>query len=206
MNTGIDALIYDIEIKKAILGKKDQPIEGIEYCKGWGDHAGMGISCIGAYDYVEQRYRVFMDDNIGEFQKLVDSRKLIVSFNGLAFDNRVCAANGVVVRDDRSYDILVELWAAAGLGPHFTFPTHVGFGLDAVGEANFGIRKTGHGALAPVDFQLGNYGALIDYCLNDVAMTKRAFDKIIGAGELVDPRDETKVLQMRPPIELAKAA
>lgn len=64
-------IVYDCEIKKAILGKKETAIEGIEYCKGWGDHAGMGVSVTGVYDSGENRYRVFCDDNAEELYDLM---------------------------------------------------------------------------------------------------------------------------------------
>ncbi len=196
----MNALIYDIEIKKAILGKNEEPIDGIDYCAGWHDHANMGISCICAYDYAADRYRVFMDDNYAEFAALVAARDVIVSFNGIAFDNRVCAAHGIAVPDDKSYDILVELWRAAGLGPQFAYPTHLGFGLDAACEANFGLRKTGHGARAPVQYQRREYGALVDYCLNDVALTKRLLDEAIrNRGQLRDPRNRENTLTLQLP-------
>ena len=43
-------LIYDIEIEKAILNKKESPKANIEYCAGFHDFANMGIACIGAAD------------------------------------------------------------------------------------------------------------------------------------------------------------
>ena len=198
-------LIYDIEIKKAICGKNEKPLEGVEYCAGWHDHANMGISCIGAYDYQEDRYRVFMGDNLKAFEALVAaSRGPIVSFNGLAFDNRVCAQNEIDVPDAKSYDVLVELWRGAGLGPKFDYPSHIGFGLDAACQANFGIGKTGNGALAPVLFQRGQFGELIDYCLTDVHRTKKLLDRIIHQGDLVDPRDRNRSLLIRRPADWAK--
>lgn len=56
------ALVYDLEIINAVPGR-EKPIEGIKYCEGRHDHAGMGISVIGAFDYSTQRYRVFLEDN-----------------------------------------------------------------------------------------------------------------------------------------------
>lgn len=182
-------LIYDCEIKKAILGKTETAIEGIEYCGGWRDFEGMGISCIGAYDYSAARYRVFCEDNLAEFQALVDDHDIIVGFNSLGFDNPLCAANGLKVPDEKSYDILVQVWLGAGLGPKFAFPTHIGYGLDAICECNFGVKKSGNGALAPVLWQRGEIGAVIDYCLNDVRITKRLLDHIIEAGVIVSPKD-----------------
>lgn len=199
----LSACVYDLEIVKGIVGKGEQPVPGIEYCAGWHDHANMGISVLGAYDYLEERYRVFCKDNMEEFLKLSTERKYLVTFNGLSFDNKVIAAsipNVKFIPSENDYDILVELWAAAGLGPKFAYPTHTGFGLDAVCLANFGTRKTGHGAKAPVDWQRGNIGDVIDYCLNDVALTKRAFDAILANGGLRDPRSPDRFLAMRKPV------
>jgi hypothetical protein len=42
----------------------------IQYCGGWRHFEGMGISCIGAYDYAEDRWRVFTWDNRDEFAEL----------------------------------------------------------------------------------------------------------------------------------------
>jgi len=47
----MNTIIYDIEIAKAIPSKSEPKEEGVEYCKGWGDHAGMGIACLCAHDY-----------------------------------------------------------------------------------------------------------------------------------------------------------
>lgn len=199
------ALIYDIEIAKAICGRNEQRIEGVDYCEGWHDHAGMGIASIAAFDYIEDRYRVFMADNFGEFAALVKERSPIVSFNGISFDNRVCAANEIDLPNENTYDILVQLWRAADLGSTFNFKTHGGFGLDAVCQANFGVGKTGSGALAPVQFQRKQYGALLDYNLTDVHRTKLLFDRILATGELVDPRNRNRMLRIMAPASIQPA-
>jgi hypothetical protein len=201
----VKILIYDIEIKKAILGKNENPIPGIEYCDGWHDHENMGISCIGAYDYYTERYRVFMDDNKDEFAEAVDAADVIVGFNNMAFDNSVINATwpfsepGIYLKE-KSYDLLVSIWEAAGLGPKFEYPRHIGFGLDACCAANFGARKTGNGALAPVHYQRGEIGKVIDYCLNDVALTKRLLDLVIHSGQILDPRDPSAILNVKGPL------
>jgi hypothetical protein len=194
-------IIYDCEILRAISPEKDsERLDGIEYANGWRDFSNLGISVIGAYDYHEDRYRVFCIDNFTEFQKLVDSANIIVSFNGLAFDNRLCESNGITVPDEKSYDLLVEVWAAAGLGPKYQYPSHFGFGLDACVKANFiNEAKSGHGAAAPIQWQRGQIGAVIDYCLQDVRLTKLLVDKIIREGYLNNPR-EKGMLTMRKPI------
>lgn len=197
------ALIYDIEIIKAIPDRNGVKLEGIEYCEGWGDHANMGISVIGAYDYQDQRYRVFCEDNITEFYDICEER-LLVGFNNKGFDDKVLSCRFPNEYKDKfltlpRYDILAEIRAALGAGNFVK-----GYGLDPVCEKNFGIKKTGNGALAPVLWQQGRRGQTIDYCLNDVYMTKRLFDKIVHESFIVDPTNNHPI-QMRLPIELIAA-
>ena len=168
-------VIYDCEIIKAIPSTKEPRTEGIDYCLGWEDYDNMGISVICAYDAFEEQYRVFLKDNLDQFQDLINDRKYLMGFNNIKFDDQLCRANGLVIEQDKSLDLLVAIWQAAGLGPEFRYPTHIGFTLDAMCEANEIKCKTGSGALAPVDWQLGNYGNVIDYCLNDVKMTVDLF-------------------------------
>lgn len=182
-----NSLIYDIEIVNAVPDRCGDRIEGVQYCEGWHDHAGMGISVIGAYDYAEDRYRVFCADNFAEFLALCADRAPLVSFNGIGFDDKVINAEmgpdiGVMPPSFR-YDLLAEIWRAAGLNPSYGGNSHAGYGLDATCEANFGIRKSGNGALAPVLWQQGRVGEVIDYCLNDIRLTKRLFDHAVVRGE-----------------------
>ena len=192
-------IVYDCEIIRAISSPREPQMAGIEYCNGWHDHANMGISCIGAFDYTEQRYRIFCQDNLQEFQRLVDRADLVVGFNSVGFDNKLCAANGIIIPDEKSYDLLIAVWNAAGLGDVFTYPTHVGFGLDAICSANFGASKSGHGALAPIEWQHGNIGNVIDYCINDVRLTVRLLNYVISHGQIKDPRDPSKTLKVKRP-------
>ena len=180
--------------------RNETVIQDIDYCDGWHDHANMGISVIGAYDYITDRYRVFCKDNFHEFLLLAgDGRDPMVSFNGIGFDNKVLRSAQIDIPDSRCYDILRELWSAVGLGPEFNYKTHGGFGLERVGKANFSLSKTGNGAIAPVEWQRGNIGNVVDYCLNDVKLTKMTFDRIVETGGLRNPCDSSHFITMSPP-------
>ena len=193
-------LVCDVEIASAILGRGEKRREGIKYCQGWKDFVGMGVSTVCCYDYGQDRYRVFCADNMDEFCELMVSHDVIVGFNNISFDNNVLAhvMSGCMTTppeiikkdlDDKSYDILVEIWKGAGLSPEFRYPSHLGYSLDAIVKVNgLATGKTGSGALAPVWYQTGQYGRLIDYCLADVWLTKKLLDKIIAKGKLVSPK------------------
>ena len=193
-------LIYDIEIVRAIPNRDGSRIDGIEYCGGWHDHASMGISVIGAYDYDTDRYRVFCRDNFMEFVALsCQPDRLMVGFNNIAFDDKVIVLNMPVSTSAPRYDLLVETWAAVGLGPTFDYKTHGGYGLDALCELNFGTKKTGNGALAPVAWQQGKIGDVIDYCLNDVRLTKQLFERAIAGEAIKTPKGGSALTFLRRP-------
>ena len=191
-------LVYDIEICKAILGKGDQPIEGVEYCEGWGDHEGMGVSCVCCYDYADDRYRVFMEDNMSDFALLVAGHEVIVGFNNIGFDNKVLAyawpslihhERNLEWLNEKSYDILAEIRAAGGGWCK----------LDGIIKANgLAKGKTGNGAMAPVWYQAGRIGKLCDYCLADVWLTKKLLDLIIYGQPLISSRTG-QVINIRKP-------
>jgi hypothetical protein len=200
-------LIYDIEIKKAIPSKNGEVLKDIEYCDGWSDYENMGISCICCYDYEESRYRVFLEDNISEFQDLVWLHDIVVGFNNISFDNKVLRASKAleviestfkVNIDDKSYDLLREIWTSAGIGPVFKYPSHTGYSLNAIMESNFGDGKVKYGETSPVYYQQRKYGNLIDYCLTDVWMTKKLLDRVMYSGKITSPRNGS-TLEIRKP-------
>ena len=193
-------LIYDVEIKKAILSKNTPKMEDVDYCGGWTDHENMGISVICAYDYSTDRHRVFTDSNKEEFFRLLDTSDVLVGFNNIGFDNKVISANWGVMPEDKYYDIQVEIWTGVGLGPDFNLYTHSGYDLDNVCLVNFGLHKSGNGAMAPVEWQRGRYGNTIDYCLHDVKLTKHLLDKIISDGYIRHPKNPGAIIEVRKPV------
>ena len=164
-------IVYDVEIEQAILGKYEERLPDIRYCDGWRDFEGMGISVICAYDSKTERYHAFTKGNFEDFQWLVDRDSMIVSFNGLQFDDNVCKASGINVRT--TYDILKEAWVADGHPPTYESKAQMGYGLDDFAKALGYKGKVGHGAQAPINWQMGFYGKVITYCLEDVRLTWR---------------------------------
>lgn len=193
-------IIYDCEIRQCILGRGETKMPDMKYCEGWHDFQGMGISTICAYDYATDRHRVFLRDNFHEFQQLVDDTDIVVGFNSLRFDNQLCKAHDLNVPDEKSYDILVEMWVAAGLPREFKFGSHTGYSLGKTCEVNFNIPKSGDGALAPVLWQQGKYGQVIDYCLHDIRMTKLVLDHIIGQNVFLSPKKKGVILKVASPV------
>lgn len=195
-------IIYDIETENAILGSRDVPRPDVTYCEGFHDFANMGIACIGVCDLATERTRVYLQDNLQEFAQLVRGSDCVVGFNNHKFDDRLLAANGIEIPGGKSYDILEVVWKGLGIGTTWRNETHGGLSLDALAYANFRIRKTGSGADAPVDWQKGLRGKVIDYCLADVELMKRLLDKIIKCGKLKHPQTGEEFTVRKPSPEI----
>lgn len=187
-------LIYDIEIENAIPPKSGELMKNIKYAKGWDFPATMGIACIGVYDYVRDVYRVFGEFDLEEFQSLLKSHDKYIGFNNIGFDNKVLRACDVEIPDHNSYDILAEIYSALG-------SRQSGCKLENVIKANFpsSAGKAGSGADAPILWQRGYHTRVIDYCLNDVKLTKMCLDRIIRCGWLNNPINPDKKLRIKRP-------
>ncbi len=196
-------IIYDVETANAIQGRNEERIDGIEYCEGWDDHAGMGIGVLCGWSYTKNAPFVIMKDNFETFRNVVSAKDaLLVGVNNHRFDDNILRSNGCDV--GVTYDILREMWIALGLDPdNFVPATHGKMGLEDMAVANLGgaATKSGSGKMAPIDFQRGNYGKVISYCLGDVMLTKGLFDRILQKGELINPRTGLPV-PMRNPLSL----
>lgn len=159
-------IVFDVEIKKGILGRNEKAIEGIEYCGGWRDFKNMGVACVCTFDTYTYLARAFTSD-LASLTEYLHGQET-GGFNTKRFDIPLLKEHGVEINIDRHYDALEEVWLKCGLDPdRFVPATHGGWGLDAIMQATFGLAKTGHGAMAPVWWQRGEHGRVIDYCLND---------------------------------------
>lgn len=180
---------YDCEIARCIPTGDRSP--ELEYCQGADDFEGMGIAVICAYSSWDDRYHVYLQDNLASLQKLVDQAQEVVGFNSLSFDDRLCAANGLRVKT--TYDLLHHVRVAAGMPPHYVKGvTRAGYNLERLAQVNLGYGKSGTGALAPELWQRGKRGSVISYCLGDVDLTRKLYER---RAKLIDPTNE-KVLTL----------
>jgi hypothetical protein len=189
-------IVFDVEIKKAILGRNETPIAGVEYCEGWRDFANMGVACVCTFDTDTYLARAFTDD-LSALRDYLGAKET-GGFNTRRFDIPLLAAHGVQIDVDNHYDALEQIWFKCGFDPdRFVPATHGGWGLDAVMNATFGLNKTGHGAAAPVWWQRGEYGRVIDYCLNDAWLEAKLIMHMLNGGTVNAPGKEALKFEPR---------
>lgn len=193
-------LIYDIELAKRIVTGVDpnNPPPGYsanDCVFSWDDHHLMtpSVLCAPTYDecakaatgaelYEAANARYFtmtpFDRSFGmeQAQSWLDEHDLLVSFNGLGFDNKVLRAHGVHVPTFNCYDIL-QKWKQV---------TGKRISLDALAQVNLGKGKSGNGGDAPILWLQGKKREVIEYCFQDCLVTAHLFRLIEGRGWLFD--------------------
>jgi DEAD/DEAH box helicase domain-containing protein len=188
-------LCYDLEIIKAIPPKDaGDRNPSIEYCGGWADFDGMGISVIGCcWIQIDGGGRVSLIDpmaliadkyGLAKFASMVSYADGIVGFNSCRFDDQLMGANGVPV--STTYDLLEEVRISSyGSADYRDCPKGNSYSLGKIAAAN-GLAKTGDGANAAIQWQQGLHDEVIEYCKNDVAITAKLF-RLGLTGTLKDP-------------------
>ena len=177
---------YDCEIIRCIrppgVSGDDLPA-GIEYCAGFDDFANMGLACCCAIFDDGRLPRSYFSDNIREFQAEIDAAELLVSYNGISFDNPLLLANGVIIPTYKCYDLLLEFKRATGRRVK----------LDDLARVNLGEAKSGDGANAPLLWQAGKRVEVVTYCLNDVRLLVKLYKLVECNRKLECPYTRTMV-------------
>jgi hypothetical protein len=192
-----NCVVYDVEIAKNV---DDVPGR-------WDNPEDMGFASAVTYDYAKDQYFFFLgEEQKNDLLRLLKNRTAI-TFNGIKFDSRVLLGNdralgnwGTVINNSNTfwwenYDILLEyIKSRFGYDSVAEAEQRLGdkaihdgsFSLDGLAEGTFGLHKTGHGAKAPILYQQGKYGELLEYNLQDVRLTKKLFEFIREYGFVVD--------------------
>jgi len=154
----MDKIVFDIETKNSFADVGgDRNTEKLD------------VSVVGAYSYDEDKYYCFEESEFDELAKMLQNAGLLVGFSSKRFDvpvlNKYFPFNLAAIPH---YDILEEIEKSFGRR----------ISLDLLGEANLGIKKTGHGLDAIDWYRNGEMEKLKEYCKQDVKITKEIFDLI----------------------------
>lgn len=192
-------VVFDLELEREI-----KELEG-----GWADaRSGKGgMSCAVAY-YSESNSFELYGAGKQEAKRLardLEDASVIVSYNGMGFDVPVIEGiTGERLEFDTHVDLLSMIKAQTGrLNGH---------GLDNVAQYTLGYGKSGSGALAPVMYKearvkLSSEGddnfrdgvnkliELVNYCLNDVCLTRDLLIFLKEHGYLIGPNGPINLIK-----------
>jgi DEAD/DEAH box helicase domain-containing protein len=166
----LNVVVLDIEIQDAIVNPAD-----------WDNTDKMKIACCVLYSYIDDRYHVYGPNDVERLRSILIAANRIVTFNGNKFDLPIIfnMPNRTFPTGLRSYDILANIWLSLHLDPTLFTNAHKGYSLDRVCKYTLGKGKSGSGAAAPFLFKQGDIWKVIDYCINDVALTVELYNYIM---------------------------
>jgi DEAD/DEAH box helicase domain-containing protein len=169
----MDTIVFDVETQNFFTDPE----------VGWGNYDALRVSVVGAYSYAEDKCFCFEEGEMDKAAELFRKAKLLVGFSVNRYDipvlNRYLARSRPPVNlfDKNRLDLLDEVEMAVGRR----------VSLEKLAQANLGVGKTGHGARAIELYRQGRMEELKNYCLHDVELTRRLFDRYRADNFLLVP-------------------
>jgi DEAD/DEAH box helicase domain-containing protein len=130
---------------------------------GFKNAHAMGISVAVAYDFTDNKYSVFLENEISNFIEMLENAKIIIGFNIIHFDLKVLSG----------YQKLnLEYIAKLDIFSDIKIITGRRFSLEKLANATLSTKKSGNGLLALKWYNEGKIDLIAEYCKKDVEITK----------------------------------
>jgi DEAD/DEAH box helicase domain-containing protein len=143
---------------------------------GWQNSHLMGVSVAVIFDTLENRFEIFMEDEIEELFARLEKADLVVGFNIKRFDYAVLGAYSAKdLMELTTFDILEDIYRRLGFR----------LGLEHLAVETLDQGKTADGLQALEWFKQGQIDKVIEYCRHDVAITRDLFQYGLKNGYLI---------------------
>ena len=130
---------------------------------GWHRADRMGISVAVLYDSVSDSFKTYLEKDIPDLISDLRTFDLVVGFNNKRFDNRVLSAYTLFnFASLPTLDIMEKISERLGYR----------LSLDRLAEHTLGVKKSADGLQALQWFKEGRIDEIIDYCRQDVIITR----------------------------------
>ena len=151
-----DTIVFDLETKKefAEIGGREHP-------------ELLGVSVLGAYSYNLDKYIVFEESELKEFEKMLENTGLLIGFNSNAFDIPVLQPYMALdLKRIQSLDMMDAMVKGVGFR----------VALDNLARTTINTAKSADGLQALRWFREGRIQEVKDYCLKDVEVTRKLYE------------------------------
>ena len=168
-------LVIDIETQKLV-----QDVGGWDHI----DQLGVSVAC--AYDSKSDEFLSFREN---ELKKLIDlcEERLVIGYNIRGFDLPVLVPYGLVPSNLDVFDIMYDLQ---------TLTRQQYLKLEAVARGTLGAGKSADGLQAVEWWKGGQIQKIIDYCIQDVKVTRDVFQFGRQNGFVRIQRSEDKTVEV----------
>ena len=139
------------------------------------DPADLDISVVCLHDSETDQYLSFTQDQFAEMWPYFETADTLVTYNGNHFDIPCLQKYAPMDLSVMHHvDMFEDVRRACGKR----------LGLDGIAQATLGISKSGHGSDAVAWWNAGEIQKIIDYCIQDVVVTKAIYDHALEHGTL----------------------
>ena len=130
---------------------------------GWHRADRMGVSCAVLYDSLVDDFLVYYQDDLEELVTRLKEMDLVIGFNITRFDYKVLSGlNHFNFLSLPTLDILTKVYDRLGYR----------LSLDHLAGQTLGAKKSADGLLALEWWQQGRLDLIVDYCIQDVRVTR----------------------------------
>ena len=151
--SGVNWLYFDIETERAS-----------HEVGGWQNIQDLGVACAVTHSSQTNAFRAYRKAEIDALLDELKNADCIVGFNSIGFDIRVLQPfSNFNLKDIAHLDLMLDIKSAAGFR----------VGLNNCCGATFGEKKSSNGLEALDWWRAGREQEVIDYCQQDVALTRR---------------------------------
>ena len=148
-------LILDIETQRLV-----------QEVGGWDHIEKLGVSVACAYDSKTDQFIAYREEELGKLIALCEER-LVIGYNIRGFDLPVLVPYGLKIHKLDTFDIMYDLEA-------LTRQRYLK--LEAVAKGTLGTGKSADGLMAVEWWKSGQVQKIIDYCMQDVKVTRDVFN------------------------------
>ncbi len=143
---------------------------------GWGNTHLMGVSCAVVYDSISREFRTFLQDQSNELGEYLSTFDCVVGFNLIRFDYRVLRGQSKFdFFSLPTLDILIHIEKRLG---HRLSLNHLAMHTLKAG-------KSADGLMALKWWKEGKMDKIIEYCIQDVAVTRDLYLYGLEHGHLI---------------------
>ncbi len=145
---------------------------------GSNDPASLSLACVCTHDSATDAYTSYFEEDLPKLWPILEKTDLLIGYNSDHFDipllNKYYPGNLTAIR---SLDLMKEIKKVLGRR----------IGLDAIASATLGKNKSADGKLANIWWRQGEKQKVVDYCIDDVRITKELYDHALREGRVKYP-------------------
>ena len=127
------------------------------------------------YDSETDKYSSFLEKDLKNLWPILEKADLLIGYNSEHFDipllNKYYSGDLTKIK---SLDLMKEIKNSIGRR----------IKLDHIAEGTLGANKSAHGLQAIAWWKQGEIDKIIDYCIDDVKITKKLYDYALKNGKL----------------------